>query len=46
MNIELIIRSLWFLLQAWSLQRAVVRIRVGDIDGRQHARRARLNSKL
>jgi hypothetical protein len=45
MNIELIIRYLSFLLQTWSLQRAVVRVRVSDIDGRQHAGRAKLNSK-
>ena len=43
MNIELIVRYLWFLLQARGLQTAYVRIR--EIGGARHTRRAKLNSK-
>ena len=45
MNIELIVRYLWFLLQTRDLQWALVSVRATGIGGRQHTRRAKLNSK-
>jgi hypothetical protein len=45
MNLELIVRYLWFLLQTRDLRWALVRVRAGEIGTGWHGRRARLTSK-
>ena len=43
--IEFIASYLWFLIESRGLQWALVRVRVSEIGGRQHARRGNCNSK-